>query len=363
MTQKEGLTENGIKDVLAPTKPGAKGVAVGREQFWEALQETQFRTALARFVKKEALRERMLRIALLAADRTPTLYTCTAQSVRAAVLRAAELGLEAGGALAEAYLVPYWNNKRKEREAVLIVSYQGLMKLARKSGFVKTIEARPIYKGEHFRCRFGLNPVLEHEVDLQAAAPPRRDEDIIGAYLVAELSGGGKQVEVMTRQELDAARTRSKAKDEGPWVTDFAEMCRKTVVRRGAKYLPKDSTFAQAFDMEDAAEDNVLEVEAIPTTGEQETSADTESSKAPPPPPEADWLTEKLPTKKGEIIDVLKKCSVILTAEYCRGVLEARHPSKELDALTKPELEALATTLRDSVVAQRKALTAEGGGE
>jgi recombination protein RecT len=42
----------------------------------------------------------------------------------------------------------------------------------------------------------------------------------------------------MGLDEINAIRKRSRSGNSGPWVTDFAEMSKKTVVRRHSKRLP-----------------------------------------------------------------------------------------------------------------------------
>ncbi len=58
----------------------------------------------------------------------------------------------------------------------------------------------------------------------------------------------------MTKPEIDAIRKRSRASGSGPWVTDYAEMARKTVVRRLFKYLPASPEIATAFEKEDESQ-------------------------------------------------------------------------------------------------------------
>jgi recombination protein RecT len=48
-------------------------------------------------------------------------------------------------------------------------------------------------------------------------------------------------VEVMSRSQVDAIRARSRSGSNGPWVTDYDEMAKKTVVRRALKYCPLSS--------------------------------------------------------------------------------------------------------------------------
>jgi len=52
----------------------------------------------------------------------------------------------------------------------------------------------------------------------------------------------------MNKEEIDAIQKRSKAGQSGPWITDWAEMAKKTVFRRHSKWLPISSEFQEAFD-------------------------------------------------------------------------------------------------------------------
>lgn len=204
---------------------------------------------LASVLPKHLTPDRLMRIALAAMSRSPKLMDCTPQSVLLSVMHAAQLGLEAGGPLGHAYLVPY-RNKNGTMECQLIPGYRGLIELARRSGQIANIEAHVVRAGDRFRCAFGLSPVLEHEPDWGAESPG----DLRCVYSVAHLKDGGTQVEVMTKAEVESIRKRSKASDSGPWMTDYDEMARKTVVRRLAKYLPMSTEMAQALALEEHAE-------------------------------------------------------------------------------------------------------------
>ena len=70
----------------------------------------------------------------------------------------------------------------------------------------------------------------------------------------------------MTVQEVEAIRNRSKASEFGPWVTDFEEMAKKTVLRRLLKRLPLSS--------ENYALAQAVEVDNKAALGEAEISAD-----------------------------------------------------------------------------------------
>lgn len=206
------------------------------------LTKDETKAKLAEVATRHLTPDRLLRLMVGEVRRVPELGRCSIESVMRCVLDLARLGLEPGP-LALAYLVPF------KGECTLILGYRGLIELARRSGKVKRLEAHVVHANDHFVCEYGLTPKLEH-------VPTMTGErgEIVAAYMVAQLDGESVQVEVMTRAEIEAVRDRSRASKSGPWVTDFSEMCRKTVVRRGAKYLPlsaEDWSHALRVDHED----------------------------------------------------------------------------------------------------------------
>lgn len=212
-------------------------------------------------IPKHLSADRLVRVAIAACSRTPKLLECTPMSVLNSVMQSAQLGLEAGGPLGDAYLVPYG------RDCQLIVGYRGLINLARRSGQIASIEAHVVHQQDRFVCRYGLEPVLEHEPHWGEEPGP-----MVAVYAVAKLKDGGTQAEVMTKAQIEAIRTRSRAQNGGPWTTDYDEMARKTVVRRLCKYLPLSVELATALDLDERAEfgggtGDLIEVPAeAPTT-------------------------------------------------------------------------------------------------
>lgn len=235
------------------------------------------KASIAAVMPRHLTPERLLKIALACTARTPTLLACTPQSLLLAVMQAAELGLEAGGLLGDGYLVPY------KDEAKLIIGYRGLIKLARQSGQMASLEAYVVRKNDVFEIEFGLEPKLMHRPHMTGIPD---DKDIVAVYAIARFKDGARQVDVMTRAEVDAIRARSKSGNDGPWVTDFAEMAKKTVVKRLAKYLPLSPELAKALEHETAIEQNVaspvIDVEVV------------QSEPSAPPQTRADIMKEKL---------------------------------------------------------------------
>ena len=208
---------------------------------------TARRRQLASVLPKHLTPERVCRVALTTFTRTPALMNCDMPSVFQAVQQASELGLEPGGALGQCYLVPYKNTCQ------LIVSYKGLIELARRSGEIESIEARVIHENDEYSVEFGLHSDLRHRPCLSGEPGP-----LVMVYAIARLKGGMVQFEVMTRAEVEAIRKRSRSGNSGPWVTDYDEMAKKTAVRRLCKFLPISSEkLAMALEAEagDSKED------------------------------------------------------------------------------------------------------------
>jgi len=210
------------------------------------LRREEFQRSLADVAPKHITKERIVKLALVAASRQPKLFECTPQSFLQSVMKSAELGLDCVGTLGQGYLVPYYNGKIKAFECQFIVGYQGLIELARRSGNISRIESRVVYEKDEFIVEYGLEPKLIHKPYLGGDRGK-----IVCVYAIAELKDGSRQVEVMTLDEVERIRDRSKAKEGGPWVTDFAEMARKTVIRRLAKYLPLSPELAKAIETDD----------------------------------------------------------------------------------------------------------------
>lgn len=192
--------------------------------------------------------ERLLRVAGAAISRQPKLLECSIESLYVAVSNCGQLGLEPN-LLGEAYLVPYRNKKTGRTEAQFLPGYRGLVKLARRSGELATIEAHVVHEKDTFTFAYGDQPHIEH-------VPYSGDDDpgrLTFGYAVAVFKDGSRQRDVMSRREIEAVRTRSMASDSGPWVTDYEEMAKKTVVRRLCKMLPLTVELADALAAEEPA--------------------------------------------------------------------------------------------------------------
>lgn len=208
-------------------------------------------THLAGVAAKGLTPERLIKLAVLAANRTPALAQCSMDSIFMALMQCAELGLEPSGTLGGAYLVPFG------KQCQMIVGYRGLIDLARRSGVLEQIEAHVVYSRDTFECEFGLNPKLRHVPEWNGDRGER-----VGVYMIARLKGGGVHVDVMGINEVDAIRKRSRSSGNGPWMTDYDEMAKKTVVRRGLKMVPMSSELQDALDRDTETESGGTQTDA-----------------------------------------------------------------------------------------------------
>lgn len=172
--------------------------------------------------------ERLVRLALAARSRSPGLMECTADSFLLFCMRCAETGLEPIGA-GGAWAVPFRNKKTGQREVQFIPDWRGLINLGKRTGQIKHAYGDVVCEKDEVDYEKGDAPHLKHR-------PALRDRsDVIGAYCIVILPDDSKHIEYMNREEVEAIRRRSKAADDGPWVTDWGQMAIKTVVKRALK--------------------------------------------------------------------------------------------------------------------------------
>lgn len=215
---------------------------------------------LARALPKHVNPERMARIALTALRTNAKLAQCSPGSFLGSVLSAAQLGLEVNTPLGHAYLIPF------KGECTLLIGYQGMMELARRSGTISAIYAYDVREGDDFRYTLGLNPTVHH---VPSDDPQRENKPLTHAYAVAKLKDGEPIFTVLSKAQVDKARSRSLSGSSGPWATDYIAMAQKTAIRRLYKWLPKSAEMALAADIDEAPEVDRRQAEAWdPAIGE-----------------------------------------------------------------------------------------------
>lgn len=206
------------------------------------------KTAIMATLPKGFNYDRMCRTLINAISTTPQLANCTPASLFLSSVRSFSLGLEPNGALAEAYLVPYWNSKKACNEAQFMPSYRGLQNLARRSGEIVELFSKTVKSNDVFDVEEGTERKIIHKPNYT-----KDRGDLVCVYAVFKTKDGNVDFEVMSIDEVDAIRMRSKASSSGPWVTDYEEMAKKTVMRRLLKRAPMSIELASAVAFDNNA--------------------------------------------------------------------------------------------------------------
>jgi recombination protein RecT len=284
----------------------------------EIVNGEEFKKALAAVLSPKAMR-RFLRQLLTAMLRNPELGDCTKESYFRCAFDLALLGLEPDGR--RAHLIPFRNNKvcqcghdmdahrgqdctkcgcrqrRSATECTLIVDYKGYVELVRRSGDVSYIHADVVYDRDEWSYAFGTEAHLKHKPSLENRGTRR-----IAFYSYARLKDGTEDFVVLSPEEVEKVRKRSKAANNGPWVTDYDEMGKKTAFRRHSKWLPLSVEARDAIEKDD---------EAIDVSGWEEMI-------------EAAKPTEAPEGKRPKLFDRLKAAQEIEAAEQQPEALEGK---------------------------------------
>lgn len=169
-------------------------------------------------------------------------------SVQNALRNASAIGISLNPASKHAYLVP-----RKGATGMgicLDISYMGLLHLAQSTGSIEWGQAKLVYESDFYENQ-GIDKAPLHKYNSF-----QNRGNLVGAYCTVKTATGAYLTEEMSVEQLHSVRARSEAYSggkqgkapSGPWVTDYEEMCRKTVVKRASKYWPKIDRLSSAIE-------------------------------------------------------------------------------------------------------------------
>ena len=154
--------------------------------------------AIAKALPKVITPERFTRMTLSAISNNADLQACTPTSFLAAMMQAAQLGLEPNTPLGQAYLIPYNNHGRMECQ--FQTGYQGLIDLCYRTKEYKRITAETVYENDVFEYELGLDPKLTHKPAMVNRGEP------IAYYATYTLVNGGQSFVVMSKDEMESFR-------------------------------------------------------------------------------------------------------------------------------------------------------------
>jgi len=178
--------------------------------------------------------ERLIALALEAKMRNPKLAKCSPESVINFCKKCAEAGTDRIGA-GGMWAVPFFNKKTSNYDMTPIPDWRLIVEKASSAKVIKTASAKVVHEKDQFEFEYGLNPQLIHKPNL---ADPGK---CIAAYCIITFPDNTKDFTVMNLEEIESIKKRSKTSGAGPWVTDFEEMARKTVIKRALKIFEGSS--------------------------------------------------------------------------------------------------------------------------
>lgn len=207
---------------------------------------------------------------LLANDYSANIARQNPISVQNALRNASAIGISLNPAGKHAYLVP------RSGSICLDISYMGLLHLAMSTGSIEWGQSKLVYEADFYENQ-GIDKAPVHKCNSFGDRG-----SVVGAYCTVKTSTGAYLTEEMNIAQLNAIKGRSESgkKNKGPWVTDFDEMCRKTVVKRASKYWPKVDRLNHAIDYLNSEGDEGIE------------SDEVVKDVTPIQPETADWLNQ-----------------------------------------------------------------------
>jgi recombination protein RecT len=308
----------------------------------ELFQHPDFASRIAAAAPKHFNAERLLRTMVQATNKTPKLNEVAPMSMLGACITIAALGLEPNTPLQYAHLIPFevnkWNKETRTREYVrtdvqVIIGYQGYLELIYRNDKIKSVECEVFYeddiKSGRFKYSRGSKRELVHNIDPSIVRDPATP--IAGAYMFVELQNGGTVFEVMSLADLHRSRARSQGyqaamfayeqavkankdpnKDkryaDAPWIKDFIQMCKKTVLRIGQKWVPKTIELASALTIDGEAEDVTIDFSTVASADNvfDGTFETVETEQAQIPVDNAPKITVPVDTREKETVGETK---------------------------------------------------------
>jgi recombination protein RecT len=197
---------------------------------------------IALALPKHLTPDRMIRVALTSLQKSPDLQKCNPLSVVACIVEASHLGLEIGGVLGQAYLVPF------KGQCQLIPGYKGYIALAHRSG-VSRFAAHVVRERDMFDYEHGTRSYLRHKQCLEMAAGPP-----IAVYAEIVVRDGEHDFEILRWGEILEMQQKYGQRKGSPWQEHLEEMAKKTAIRRLAKRCPISVEVQRAASLDNAAD-------------------------------------------------------------------------------------------------------------
>lgn len=170
----------------------------------------------------------------------PALANCSAASIVNALIGIAQLDLNPDKNLGQAYLVPYGNAVQ------LQIGYRGFVQLLFRAGWL--VKAFPVYSTDQFSIEFdGWDNKVSFVPDLDGREEDNNNwvyQNIRGVFVVARNSTTGDEYsdfvskKIIEKSRMKSQNQKNATKPEYIWADWYAEMAKKTAIKKLAKMLP-----------------------------------------------------------------------------------------------------------------------------
>lgn len=222
-----------------------------QEKFGQAYEQT-----LPMTMRRYMPVDKAVNIVGRAIQKNPKLLACDIRTIQQSMIDCAALGLELAGPLNQAHLVPFWNSKKNNSDAVLIIGFGGYLELMRRTGeFDGAPLVQWVYSNDTKKVDIASRDPIMHTPCLDGD----RGHPLF-VYILCWFKTGGRFFDFRTYEQIIQHRDRYIRKDKygnwpGPWdekknLPEFLEMGKKTLIRLSQKHLPKNTEMALAAEYE-----------------------------------------------------------------------------------------------------------------
>lgn len=205
--------------------------------------------------------------------RDKALIWCSDYSLQRCMVQAAELDLQPGSSLGQCFFIRYgW-------DCTFQIGVWGYVALMHRGEQVVDVWADVIYEKDEYVIERGARRTLRHKID---PLMPRADRGrVLGAYACVEYSNEHVAWEFVNFEDLEMARSTSKAKNSPAYASWPDEMRKRTALKRLAKYVEKCLAANLAADRDESDELREDLAEALKTiTVQGETIKETSKQAA-----------------------------------------------------------------------------------
>lgn len=206
-----------------------------------------FNDVVPRTLAKHLTFERQIAILQRACQKVPKLAECSPASLQQGLLDGATLGLEVGGPLKHADLVPF------KGQCQLIVGYRGVLELAKRSG---ELFGPPIVQWVYDNDEWDMDITdAEKPIVHKPCVKGPRGEPLFVYCLARFKAEKAPHFDFMTFDDVVEHKRRHVRGNSPAWEDSFEEMGKKTIILRSAKRWPMSSDLAQELQKVEAPSD------------------------------------------------------------------------------------------------------------